>query len=62
MIIPSGGLIMTNLIGEITLDKKKGLALGRLLGQKKISSFEVYETDEGYLRDYRSLLLLLILD
>lgn len=39
---------MDHLIGEITLDKKRRLALGRVLGRKKISSFEVYETKEGY--------------
>ena len=40
---------MEQLLDEITLDKKRRLAMGRLLKNKKISSFEVYETKEGYL-------------
>ena len=40
---------MNNLIGEITLDKKKRLALGRVLKDKRVSSFDVYQTEEGYL-------------
>lgn len=39
---------MEELLGEITLDSKRRLALGRVLGKKEISSFEVYETEEGY--------------
>ena len=37
------------MLGEISLDKKNRLALGRMLKGKKISSFDVYQTDEGYL-------------
>ena len=40
---------METLLDEITLDKKRRLAMGRLLKNKKVSSFEVYETEEGYL-------------
>lgn len=40
---------MELLIDEITLDKKKRLALGRIVKDKRVSSFEVYETDKGYL-------------
>lgn len=40
---------MENLIGEITLDKKRRLALGRVLKGRKISSFDIYQTDAGYL-------------
>ena len=36
-------------VAEITLDKKKRLALGKVLGQSRVTSFEVYETAEGYL-------------
>ena len=39
---------METLVGEITLDKKKRLALGRVLGEKQVSSFEVYEMEGGY--------------
>lgn len=38
-----------DLLGEIALDKKRRLALGRVLKNKKVSSFEVYETEGGYL-------------
>lgn len=38
-----------DLLGEIALDKKRRLALGRVLKNKKVSSFEVYETKGGYL-------------
>lgn len=40
---------MDALIGEITLDKKRRLALGRVLNDKRVSSFDVYRTKEGYL-------------
>jgi len=36
-------------VAEITLDKKKRLALGKVLGESRVTSFEVYETNEGYL-------------
>ena len=40
---------MDQCIAEITLDKKKRLALGKVLGANQVTSFEVYETPEGYL-------------
>ena len=40
---------MNNLLAEITLDKNNRLALGKLLKGKAISSFEVYEVEQGYL-------------
>lgn len=40
---------MDHLLGEVILDKKKRLALGKILKKKKISSFEIYETEKGYL-------------
>ena len=40
---------MNQLIGEIVLDKKRRLALGRVIKDKRVSSFEVYETEGGYL-------------
>lgn len=40
---------MDIMLGEITLDKKRRLALGRILKEKKVSSFDVYQTDKGYL-------------
>ena len=36
-------------LGEITLDKKRRLALGKVLKDKRVSSFDVYRTEEGYL-------------
>lgn len=39
---------MESLIGEITLDKKRRLALGKVVKNKQVSSFEVYETEGGY--------------
>ncbi len=40
---------MENLLGEVVLDKKRRLAMGKVLKEKKISSFEIYQTDQGYL-------------
>lgn len=40
---------MNTLLGEIVLDKKRRLALGRILKNKDISSFDIYKTEEGYL-------------
>ncbi|HEX5035832.1 MAG TPA: hypothetical protein VFX30_01590 [bacterium] len=40
---------MEQCLAEITLDKKKRLALGKVLGANRVTSFEVYETPEGYL-------------
>ncbi|MBI2340133.1 MAG: hypothetical protein HYU99_07210 [Deltaproteobacteria bacterium] len=39
---------MEQLVGEITLDKKRRLALGKVIKGKQVSSFEVYETEGGY--------------
>lgn len=40
---------MNTLLGEIPLDKKRRLAMGRILKEKKVSSFEIYQTPQGYL-------------
>ncbi len=40
---------MGQLLAEITLDKNKRLALGKILKGKDVSSFEIYEVEEGYL-------------
>ncbi len=40
---------MEQCLAEITLDKKKRLALGKVLGASRVTSFEVYETPDGYL-------------
>lgn len=40
---------MEALIGEVTLDKKRRLALGRIVKEKEISSFDIYRTENGYL-------------
>ena len=37
------------LLDEIHLDKKNRLAFGRILKGKKVSSFAVYQTTNGYL-------------
>jgi len=40
---------MKNLIAEISLDKNNRLALGKVLKGKTVSSFEIYEVEQGYL-------------
>ena len=40
---------METSLGEITLDKKRRLALGRVLKDKRVSSFDVYQTEQGFL-------------
>lgn len=40
---------MENFIAEISLDKNNRLALGKLVKGKTISSFEIYQVDQGFL-------------